>query len=265
MNENVDRRILGAFVCIDAITGSSIVPPMQVTAPGWKIRPNRSGSYVIFDGPNLFKSPDNDPTDEFMPDDKWPAPVTFEVTLQDPNRRYLPRRVNVKAPLAVPTAPPAFTALSGVFAPTKVTMYPTPAGPIGPNWATIHASVVKSGTTSPLGPPQGLKWAVLRVVRNSDNTLLATAQTDINGEALIAVVGLTVQANAEGGGPVTIATTAATITAYFDPSVLTQPSGWTPNPDDILGNLSNASLKSTSNAVQLGPGQESSLSFEITV
>lgn len=261
MNENVDRRILGAFVCIDAITGSSIVPPMRVTAPGWRVTPNRSGSYVIFDGPALFKVPDQDPTDEFIPDDKWPGPITFEVTLQDPNRRYLPRRVNVQAPLAVPTAPPAITALSGVFAPQNVTMYPSPAGVIGPNWATIHASVVKSGTTS----PQGLPWAVLRVVRNSDSKVLATAQTDFNGEALIAVVGLTVQANAEGGGPVTIATTAATITAYFDPSVLNQPSGWTPNPDDILSNLSNASFKSTSNAVQLGPGQESSLSFEITV
>jgi hypothetical protein len=261
LNENVDRRVLGAFVCIDAITGSSIVPPMRVTAPGWRIKPNRSGSYVIFDGPALFASPDGDPTDEFIPESTWPAPVTFEVTLQDPNRRYLPRRVNVQAPLAVPTAPPEFTALSGVFAPQPVTMYPTPAGVIGPNWATIHASVVKSGTT----PPQGLPWAVLRVVRNSDSKVLATAQTDINGEALIAVVGLTVQANAEDGGPVTIATTAATITAYFDPSVLNQPSGWTPNPDDILTNLSNASLKSIGSAVQLGPGQESPLSFEITV
>jgi hypothetical protein len=262
LSENVDRRILGAFVCIDAITGTSIVPPMRVTAPGWRVVPNRSGSYVIFDGPGLFKSPgEDDPTDQFIPESTWPVPVGFEVTLQDPNRRYLPRRVNVNAPLAVPTAPPAFTALSGVFAPIKVTMYPSPAAPIGPNWATIHASVVKSGAT----PPLGLPWAVLRVVRNSDSTVLATTQTDINGEALIAVIGLTVQANSEDGGPVTIATTAATITAYFDPSMLNQPSSWKPNPDDILNNLTNASLKSTSSAVQLGPGQESSLSFEIAV
>jgi hypothetical protein len=256
LNENVDRRILGAFVCVDAITGSSIVPPMQVTAPGWRVVPNRSGSYVIFDGPGMDAL-----TDQFIPADTWPAPISFEVTLQDPNRSYLPRRVNVQAPLAVPTAPPAFTTLSGVFAPQSVPMYPSPAGAIGPNWATVHASVMKSGTT----PPQGLPWAVLRVVRDSDSKVIATAQTDANGEALIAVVGLTVQANSEDGGPVTVATTAATITAYFDPSVLNQPSGWTPNPDDILNNLSNASLKSTSNAVQLGPGQESPLSFEITV
>jgi len=256
LSENVDRRILGAFVCVDAITGSSIVPPMQVSAPGWKVKPNRSGSYVIFSGPGMDAL-----TDEFVPEGTWPTPVSLEVTLLDPNRRYLPRRVNVQAPLAVPASPPAFTALSGVFAPMKVAMYPTPAGAVGPNWATIHASVVKSGTT----PPQGLPWAVLRVVRNSDNAVLAVAQTDTNGEALVAVVGLTVKANAEGGGPVTIATTAATITAYFDPSVLSEPSGWTPNPDDILNNLSNAGLKSTSSAVQLGPGQESSLSFAITV
>lgn len=235
---------------------------MQVTTQGWKVVPNRSGSYVIFDGPGLYKSPgQDDPTTEFLAESTWPAPIQFEVTLLDPNRRYLPRRVNVEAPMAVPTSPPTFTSFSGVFAPAKVTMYPSPAGSVGPNWATIHASVVSSGVT----PPRGLPWSVLRVVRDSDKVVLATAQTDANGEALIAVIGLTVQANSEGGGPVTISTTAATITAYFDPSVLHQPSAWTPNPDDILNNLSSAGLKSTSNAVQLGPGQESSLSFQIAV
>jgi hypothetical protein len=58
---------------------------------------------------------------------------------------------------------------------------------------------------------------------------------------------------------------AATVTAYFDPSVLTQPAGWIPNPDDILSDLSNPSLKTSSLAVQLGSGQELPMSFSITV
>jgi hypothetical protein len=255
MIENVDRRVLGAFVCVDAITGNSVVPAIPVTAPQWTVKPNRSGIYVIFDGPNFDSL-----TDQFMPSGTWPAPVQFEISLQDPSLRYLPRRASMKAPFAVPDYPPVPNPPAGVFAPQKVAVYPSPATTIGPNWASIHASVVRQGTT----PPQGLPWAVLQVVQNSNNAILATGQTDSNGEALLAVVGLTVQANT-GGGPVTVSTVEATVTAYFDPSVLSQTAGWIPNPDDILTNLSNPALKSSSQAVQLGSGQELTMSFALTV
>lgn len=254
--ENIDRRILGAFVCTDAITGNSIVPAVPVTAPNWTVKANRSGIYVIFDGPNL------DPlTGQFIPTGTWPAPVTFEVSLQDPSLRYLPRRAKVQAPLPVPNYPPVPATLTGVFVPQQVKLYPSPATRIGPNWASIHASVTKAGTN----PPQGLPWAVLQVVKNSDSSVMATAQTDANGEALLAVVGLTVQANTSGGGPVTTSTVAATVKAYFDPSVLTQPPGWIPNPDDILSNLSNPALKTSTQPVQLSSGQETAMSFAISV
>lgn len=256
MSESVDRRILGAFVCVDAITGSSVVPAIPVTAPQWTVMPNRSGIYVIFDGPGFDAL-----TDEFIPSGTWPAPVSFEVTLQDPNLRYLPRRANVQAPLAVPTIPPIPSTPTGVFAPQQVTLYPSPAAATGPNWAVIHASVTQSGTT----PPQGLPWSVLQVVQSSDNTVLATSQTDSNGEALLAVIGLTVQANTSGSGPVTVSTVAATITAYFDPSVQVEPADWVPNPDDILGNLSASTLKTSSQSVQLSSGQELAMNFAIAV
>jgi hypothetical protein len=220
------------------------------------VKPNRSGVYVIFNGPGF--DPQND---EFIPSGTWPAPAQFEVALQDPSLRYLPRRANVNAPQPVPVYPPVPSPLTGVFAPQQVAVYPSPAGVIGPNWATIHASVTRQGVT----PPQGLPWAVLQVVQNSNNAILATGQTDLNGEALLAVVGLTVQANTGGGGPVTISTVAATVTAYFDPNVLSQPAGWIPNPDDILTNLSNPALKSSSQAVELSSGQEMAMSFAIAV
>ncbi len=259
MIEDVDRRVLGAFVCVDAITGNSVVPAIPVTAPQWTVTPNRSGIYVIFNGPGF-----NSATDQFIPSDPWPAPVSFEVSLQDPSLRYLPRRANVQAPLAIPAYPPvpvAPTLPTGIFAPQQVPVYPSPAGVIGPNWASIHASVTLNGTT----PPRGLPWAVLQVVQDSDKTVLATGQTDANGEALLAVVGLTVQANTGGTGPVTVSTVAATVTAYFDPSVLTQPVGWIPNPDDILTNLTYPALKISSQAVELGSGLEIAMSFAMTV
>lgn len=239
--ENVDRRILGAFVCVDAITGLSVTSPVQVTAPGWKIKPNRSGTYVIFDGPGLSAL-----TTQFIPGSTWPTSATsFEVTLQDSNRRYLPRRANIQAT---------------VLDLQRVMLYPLPSAPIGPNWCTIHVSVTKQGTT----PPLGLPWAVVQIIRQSDNTVLATGQTNANGEALLAVVGLTSQPSTSTSGPVTVSTVAATLRAYFDPSVLGQPAGWVSNPDDILSNLTNAKLQSASQTVQLSPGLELSLGLTLT-
>ena len=252
----VDRRILGAFVGVDAITGASVVPAIPVSAPQWNIKPNRSGTYVIFDGPGFHKL-----TGQFDLVDAWPPSTKFEVTLKDPTQHYLPRRAIVEAPAPIPAIPPPLTTPAGIFAPQKIALYPSAAAVFGPNWAVIHASVTKSGSN----PLKGLPWAVLQVINTSDNSVMATGQTGPNGEALLAVIGLTVQANSSGGGPVTVSSVAANITAYFDPTNLTQPSGWIPNPDDVLDKLTNPALVSSSQSVQLSAGQELSMTFSLTV
>jgi len=268
VNESVDRRILGAFVCVDAITGHSIRDRVSATAPQWTLKQNRSGTYVIFNGPGLGLL-----TTQFAPSGTWPSPAPFEVAFWDPNRRYLPRRANVKAPLKVPAIPPAqagsttnsaaVAALQDpttVFDPQQVFLYPAPSAPIGPNWAVIHASVTRAGAP----PGKGLPWAVLQITRDTDSAVLATGLADLNGEALLAVIGLSVKANTSGTGPVTLSTVPVTVKAYFDPSILNQPQSWIPNPDDILNSLSNPSLKTSSQSVQLGSGQELSLNFNIS-
>jgi hypothetical protein len=180
----------------------------------------------------------------------------------------------VKAPLSVPTIAPApagsatnpaaAAALQDpttVFDPQPVSLYPAPSAPTGPNWAVIHASVTRVGTT----PVQGLPWAVLQMTRNGDNTVLATGQADASGEALLAVIGLTVETNTTGTGPVTLSTVAVTVKAFFDPSILSQPPGWIPNPDDILNSLSNPALKSASQSISIASGQETQMSFALSV
>ena len=265
--ENVDRRVLGAFICVDALTGSSVTWPLAVSAPEWTVRPNRSGVYVIFDGPGLSAL-----TTQLVPSGTWPPRVSFKVTLMDPNRRYLSRQATVLAPMTVPvigSSPggvvpnPAVTAAlanpAAVFNPQRVSLYPQPSAAVGPNWSTIHASVTNAATGV------GLPWAMLQVIRQSDNAVLATGQTDANGEALLAVVGLTLQTSTSGTGPVTVSTTAATVSVHFDPSVLSQPPGWIPNPDDILDNLSSTTLVSGGQDVELASGQELNLGFALTV
>jgi hypothetical protein len=267
INESVDRRVLGAFVCVDAITGGSIVNPLTVTAPQWNIKPNYSGAYVIRDGPNL-----HDSSTQFAPQ-TWPGTVIFEVTVQDPTGRYLPRRVQVGTAQTVPAIPPAAPGASSnsasvaalsqtgaVFNPQKVTLFRAPSAPFGPNWAVIHASVNRAGTT----PPQGLPWAVVQVTRNSDSTVLVNGLAGATGEALLAVAGLTIETNTTGTGPVTLSTVAVTVTAYFNPNVLTQPAGWIPNPDDILNSASKAAFVSASQPAQLGSGQELLMNFALS-
>ncbi len=256
MKERVDRRVLGGFVCVDAISGSSVLPALQATATDMTVKANRSGVHVVFNATGLESL-----TQQFVPAGTWPAPAAFEVTLSDPDRRYLPRRAMLNMPQPVPLIPPAPVARTGVFVPQQVPVYPSPATPIGSSWASIHVSVTLAGTT----PPQGLPWAALRVVRTSDNAVIATGQTDANGEGLLAVIGLTVQANTSGQGPVTVSTVAATITAYFDPGVQSMPANWIPNPDDILTNVANPALKSAGQALQLTSGQETAMNFAIAV
>lgn len=256
MTESVDRRILGAFVCVDAITATTIVPAIPVVAdPGWTVIPNHSGVYVIFDGPGM-----NSLTGQFIPTGTWQPDVQFQVTLQDPNLAYLPRRASLSVPFAVPANPAVPTTPTDVFIPQQITVYPSPSAAVGPNWAVIRASVTQSGTTTTTPLP----WAYLRVVQSSNNQVLASGLTYTNGEALLAVIGLTVQPTTSGTGPVTTSVTPATVTAYFDPTILSQPSGWIPNPDNISTNLSN--LKSSGpQTVQLSSGEEFPMSFQISL
>jgi hypothetical protein len=66
----VDRRVLAAFCCVNAITGNSVLEQLPVIAPQWSLKPNRSGLYLIFDGPGLRPL-----TTQFVPSSTWPSPV----------------------------------------------------------------------------------------------------------------------------------------------------------------------------------------------
>jgi len=266
MIESVDRRVLGAFRCIDAITGNSVVDPLRVSNTQLLIRPNRSGIYVIFDG-RQFESL----TTQFIPDTPWPNPQPFEVTIKDPSLRYLSRRAQVQTPeeliatgIATIDSPPVIGSppqAQSPFDPQRIILYPSPSAGVAPNWAVIRASVVQAGTN----PPKGLPWAVLRVSLPTGNNVLATGMADARGEALLAIPGLGVQPSQSSHGSVTESTVDVRVDAWFDPTVLTQPPGWIPNPDEILNRLFDPELKNSAQSAQIGAGQTLSLSFAISV
>jgi hypothetical protein len=232
-SESSDRRVLGGIVFVDAITSMSVAGPLTVTSTSLKLRANRSGVHAIFDAPGFSHL-----TNQFNPEAPgWPAPQSFEVVVRDASRQYLARRAAVQAPQSLDT----------VFNPQHVLLYPSPSAPVAPNWALVRASVIGNDGN-------GLPWAVIQVIKG-DNSVAATGMTDARGEALLAVMGLGVQVSTAASGSVTEITIPVTVQAWFDPNVLQQPATWLPNPDDILGDLSNTSLKTATASGALGAGQ----------
>ena len=258
MNELIDRRVLGAFRLVDAITGRSVLDRLSITTAPLQVRPNRSAIYVVFNAPGMEKL-----TEEFDPP-SWQNSSDFEISIADPSLRYLPRRAKLKIPRNLPIPVDPATALSDpnvIFNPQAVQLFPSSAAPLLPNWAVIRVSVVASGVT----PLQGLAWAALRATRTDNNAIQATAVSDHRGEALLAIPGLSPEVSGSDTGAVTTATIGITVTAWFDPAVANQSKSWVPNPDDILNNLTSLSLKKGSFDIQIGPGQTVTKSLAISL
>jgi hypothetical protein len=253
LNESVDRRALGAFRCVDSVTGTAILDALAATSDSLVLKPNRSRLYVIFNGPGFSPL-----TAQFLPAAAtWPPPASFEVLVRDPQGRYLPRRATVQVPQKLaPASDPA-----SVFNPQTVTMFRSSSAPVLPNWAVMRVSVARSGTD----PAQGLPWSIVRVTRTSDNTVLATGMGDARGEALLAVRGIGVQVSGNGGGAVVASTVDVSVDVWFDPGVLEQPAGWVPNPDEVLSNLAAPQLKHAAQAAKLGAGMSLALGFSISL
>ncbi len=308
MNETLAWHVLAGFRCVDAITSGSVLRPLRVSAKRLHLRRNRSGVFAVMDAPGLAGY-----TQSVTPA-SWPAGSTaYEIAIQDPSLRYLPRRANIQVPQPLPptvtpgvTVPPTTTvspsttqgttptttaaaptttsstttaaptttapgttpsptttvagppSLPPLTIPQQVVLYPSPLAPLAPNWAVVRAYVMNNGN-----PPQALFGAVVQVAIAGKIPL--TGVTNENGEALLAALGLGLTFNADSTGGVTETTTAATVTAWFDPTTLTQPPGWIPNPDNILQNLSSTQWLSASEAVQLEPKRTAFVNLTIAM
>jgi hypothetical protein len=262
--ENVDRRVLAGIRCVDAITSMSILDPLKVTAGPLSLRRTLSGVFAVMDAPGVKRNP----TQSLFPAAaSWPAPVNYEIRIDDPALRYLPRRATIAAPQPLPpdvsaaatttTAPPGQP--GPVTVPQVVVLYPGPAAPLAPNWAVIRVSVTSSDAAA-----TALPWAVIQVTGIAAAALVGV--TNNLGEALLAAPGLGLKLSSNSTGSVTETTFPATVTVHFDPSTLKQPPDWVSDPDGILRDLSNTKwLSAPAQQAQLGPGQTAFVKFSITV
>ena len=246
MRVQVDRRVLGGFICQDTVTKASVLNPLVITAPQLTVRPNRSGVYVIFNAPGMTKF-----IDTFAPAPPAPNAAAFEISIKDPGRRYLSRRVTLQFPRSLP---PAADPSTLVFSPYAVQMYPSVATSVMPSWGVIHVSVVRTG----VAPLKGRPWSLVQVTRkdNSNNiVVLASTITDARGEGLLAIPGLGPEVSGSETGAVTNTNIAITITAGFDPNNADPPDTWIPDPDDLLNKLAKGSLTTGTLTDQIAPGQ----------
>lgn len=253
--DRVDRRVLGAFRCVDAASLQQVPQGVRATSTELDLRRNASGFFVVFNAPGM-----RDRTTEFDldPDQAWPAPKPFSVSIRPAGYRYLPRRATVN----MPRKPAPMTDPGSAMIPQDVLLFLGPAAVPGVNWAVVRASVTLGDTGA------GAPWAVLRLVRDSDGAVLAIGMSDRSGEAVLAVPGIGVSSNPNGDGAVVTATVDATLTVYFDPAILEQVARdpeWLPNPDVVLNDLANVDLKTSSQAVKVGRGTQSYFKLPIAV
>lgn len=180
MNETLERRVFGAIEFVDDLTGTRVLDPLRIGAPGVGLLRNRAGLYVIreLDG-------HDDYTRQF--DNAPPNPARSDVSLQveDPSQRYLPRSFTLSLPrlLRAPTLP--VTDANNALRPVTVRLWPAAALPVRATWAVMRLTVEVAGTN----PPQGLANVIVEATPHPAGMSVQRTMTDRNGDALIAIAG----------------------------------------------------------------------------
>jgi hypothetical protein len=247
MPDNVDRRVLGAVRFVDATTGMQIRDRLVSQADAVVFRPVRGGCFAIFDAPSLAA---HNLSFERAPVAPPVGSVKVGVSVRDPGGRYIARRFSLSLPRD--PAPEHGDQEESLFQPVQVRMYPAPAASVGHGWALIRASISEVSTGRPLPA------TLLRVVRTSDATHLASGLTDDRGEALVAVPGIPVTSSHEGGGPVVTTEVDVTLNAYHDPSAPA-----TADPDQM--DHERATLPAAGRALSLQSGRTETVALQIEV
>jgi hypothetical protein len=175
--------------------------------------------------------------------------VSVVVEVADVSSRYLARRASLDLPRD--PAPARADQPDSLFQPIAVRLYPASTVPVSPGWAVIRASVRRA----PSGRPAA--GALVRVLRVSDQAVLARGMSDERGEALVAVPGIPLTTFSTGEGPPLATEVDVTVQAIFDPAA-----AGAPDPDALE---KRAGLPATSSSHKLAAGRELVASLSIQV
>ncbi|GAC1634779.1 MAG: hypothetical protein NVS9B10_30930 [Nevskia sp.] len=210
--ERIEARVLGAFLCVDAITGVPVDGLLSIAAGPARLQRNRSGCYVIRDWQAVPAFADY--TAAFAAAPAQPALGSQSLSLQiaDPAGRYLPRL----AQLALPRDPDPAHAQNAdsLFQPARIALFPSSSAATGANWSLLRVSLTEPASGD------GLGGALLRVQANGH--VLARGLTDWRGEALVPVAGVPVTTFSEDPHAVVVSQINVTLQAVFDPATGTR-------------------------------------------
>jgi hypothetical protein len=201
--EHVDRRVLGAFQLVDAVTGLPVAIAAQVEvrsaalvngAPvdvplherSVQLRQNRSGYQVIQRAPffddycSSFDAP-QDPA-ETPPGTR----LRLRLALRNAGPHYLPRAFEFNLPRSIDPA-----ADDNVFEPAIVQLFRAPGAPVLGGWSVLRVRVTQENTGVPL---PGVLVRVFRSPRGVNDPAIGQGMTEwranLRGEALVAVADL---------------------------------------------------------------------------
>lgn len=202
--EHVDRRMLGAFQLVDAVTGLPVTvaakvevrsaalvnggPPADVPLPerSVQLRQNRSGFHVIERAPFFddYCSSFEDPQD---PDETPPGTrLRLRLALRNAGPHYLPREFQFSLPRSVDPA-----ADDNVFEPVLVQLFRAPGAAVLGGWSVLRVRVTQENSEAPL---PGVLVRVFRSPRDVNDPAIGQGMTewrgDLRGEALVAVADL---------------------------------------------------------------------------
>jgi hypothetical protein len=245
--EHVDRRILGAFQFVDAVTGFPLVLAAKVEvrsaalvnggAPAnvplregsVRLQQSRSGFQAIFRAPFFddYAASFDGPQD---PAETTPAGkrLRLRLALTDAGPHYLPQEFEFDVPRPVDSATP-----NNVFTPVAVQLFRAPGAPVLGGWSLLRVRVAEANTDTPL---PGVLVRVFESPRDAVDSPIGEGMSewrgDLRGEALVAVADLP-RFRAGQGNNVFETTQAVHLEARLDTS-FTGAAGQLPNLARIL-------------------------------
>jgi hypothetical protein len=191
-SESVDRRVLGAFILVDAATRLPVVTPATVQArratvaglaqpialPPHAVRilRNRRGIFVIQSAPffDAYTTEFLEPQD---PVETAGGPLGLQIAVLDAGPFYLPQEFRLDLPRSIDPA-----MAGSVFEPQAVALFRSPAAPMFDGWGVLRVQVTQTDSDPAVRLP-GVLVRVFQSPRAAADPPLGAGMTDWRGPA----------------------------------------------------------------------------------
>lgn len=214
--EHIDRRVLGAFRFVDAVSGLPITIAAKVEARSAmlvggepsadvpihegsvQLRQNRSGFQVIMRAPFFDEYAASFENPQVPAETPVGRRLRLRLAVREAGPHYLPREFEFDLPRSVVRAD-----ADNVFRPGTVQLFRAPGAPVLGGWSVLRVRVTQTGSDNVRLP--GVHVRIFRSPRGVNDPAIGEGMTEwrgrLRGEALVAVADLPRFRPREGAGP----------------------------------------------------------------